>query len=68
VERKKLADQPRWFFILEITAMCLVSVAAVRSGNAWLLFGTVPVLVFWTWGLVLKSIRAKGVRDLGEPR
>jgi hypothetical protein len=58
MERKKMADQPRWLFILEIIAMSLTSISAVRSGSAWLLFGTVPLLVFWIWALVLKSIRA----------
>jgi hypothetical protein len=63
MERKKMADQPRWVFIAEIIAMSLTSIAVVGGGDAWLLFGTVPLLVFWICGLVLKSVRANSSRD-----
>jgi hypothetical protein len=55
--RKKVTDQKRWWYIGELIAVSLTSIAAVTGGYAWLLFGTVPLMVFWIWVLVLKSIR-----------
>jgi hypothetical protein len=55
--RKKITEMPRWWYLGEITAMSLTSIASARSGSAWLLFGTVPLLVIFIGALVLKSIR-----------
>jgi hypothetical protein len=63
VERKKLADEPRWVFIAGIIGTSLTSIALVEGGAWWLLFVTVPLLVFWIWGLVLKNQRANSARE-----